>query len=321
MPSPLATPPAPPSDPPMIACRICGEPRRGNYYYCRSCNRYDTWLDRTPAGSAFRQILIGTMLAGLAGLSVNVVVGHLVQTADENARERSSAQARVESLHNELQSLRKDLIRLHYRMVSGLIRCPDERATDAAEKCLRVARTTRSDLRQEIFVLDWSAPQLLSEAERAPLLVRAPKTAPEGDREPSDPSRAIERSLDISAAFGRDYGAEIDALDRQWADACQGAPSDECKRINACRRAYSAAETHCLLVASCITLLVEQELLAPGETHQTCADYIQARPECTNTKGGTAKEANTALLAKIARDHKCALSTPKVPAATASAPP
>ena len=290
-----------PSSPPPLSvqttpCGVCGEARPASVRFCRSCNRYDTWLERSPLGSALRQVLLGTVLVGLLSAGMNSVL----QRQSRCDARREAAQGRREALHAELQEVRKSLIRLHHQLVNDSLHCQAE----DSRGCTIQMRALRPRLRREVFVHDWSAPQLLTEALGAPSL----ECHPEGRRNAPTKSELpehLESALDISAAFGRDLAERMDALDDEWVRSCmrEVGGSERCANVARCRAAYAAIETHCLLAASCITLLVEEALIESAVGSETCVAHLNDRALCTE---GSSSEGRKKIEEELLRQHRCA---------------
>lgn len=141
----------------MQPCGVCGTPRPIGYVYCRSCNHYDTWLERRPLPATLRQIFVGTLLVGLLSYLVNLVVDGLIEDSDEQAAAQKLLLSEYEDAHGELGNLREGLVRYIVRSTQAVNLCAEEPSA-----CLVELRALRVTLRQELLVFDWDAPLAFS---------------------------------------------------------------------------------------------------------------------------------------------------------------
>lgn len=236
----------------MRPCGVCGAPRPEGYVYCRSCNHYDTWIERRPLPATLRQIFVGTLLVGLLSYLVNLVVDGLIEDSDEKAAAQTLLLREYEDAHGELGKLREGLVSYIVRSTQTVNLCAEE-----PPACLAELKSLRVTLRQELLVFDWDAPLAfsLSKLSVVPgasfitqLITQAGSLGP----------KEVERAIDTAATFSVGLRDELVALDTAWS-ACRG---DGCDAVARCRELYAQAETYCIEYVACAAFEAEADLRA-----------------------------------------------------------
>lgn len=276
-----------------MPCGVCGAPRPAQVVFCRACNHYDVWFERSAVYSSLRQLVVGTVLVGLLSVLVNYFVDSAISDSDERRAERE-----------RLAELRERLVRHVVRATSGIERCPTARGEDGFAACVEWIRRLRGELREEIFSLDWTVPL------RFPARGR-PMT-----------SAMVERALDLSADAARQQRRVVDRLDERWALCqvaeapatgaaapdgrdCEAVETLDCAAVDQCRALYARLSTYCVTWIACGAFQLASE---HDQISASCEAFLADREFCGDPAPTTRDVATDPRLCKIAASSSSALA-------------